>query len=322
MVPSLITRPPILAVPGAARRVLFDALTGFLRRVATDRRIALILEDLHWAQAPTFAMLDHVVSGCADVPMLVVATFHTTPPDRSDELVTRLAEMHRLDGVRRVDLDGLDTEAIAVFVGQTQHLRGPSARTAAALLRDKTGGNPFFLTELCNELEGRGGIATLGSQRTVPASIGDAIARRLVGLGSAVRGILEQAAVLGETFDLPALIASSETDLAATLGAVDAAEGVGLIRAVPGSDSEYSFVHALTREAVVARMAASRLRILHGRAAEALEGRGDLSVVPRLGRPLPAGSCARLPRLGAPICRGGGRHGRGKPRLRGCGEMV
>jgi DNA-binding CsgD family transcriptional regulator len=267
---------------GTARRALFDALTGFLRRLAIDRPIALILDDLHWAQLPTLAMLEHVLIGCADVRMLVVATFRTTEPDRSDELSTRLAELHRFDGIRRLDLAGLDTEAIAEFVSRTQQLAPASARTAAALLRDKTGGNPFFLTELVNDLEIRGGIATLGVQQTVPASIGDAIARRLGGLGATVREVIEQAAVLGETFDLPALIATSESDLTATLAAIDSAEAVGLVRAVHDSDGEFSFVHALTREAVLGGMAASRLRIMHARAAEALEGRADPSVVPRL----------------------------------------
>ncbi|OBI87585.1 helix-turn-helix transcriptional regulator [Mycobacterium sp. 1245805.9] len=266
----------------APRQALFDALTGFLRRLAADRPIALILDDLHWAQLPTLVMLERVVIGCADVRMLVVATFRSTEPDRSDELTTRLAELHRFDGVRRLDLAGLDTEAIAEFVRRTQQLAPASARTAAALLRDKTGGNPFFLTELVGDLEARGGLATLGVQQTVPASIGDAIARRLSGLGAGVRVVIEQAAVLGETFDLPALIAASETDLAATLAAVDSAEGVGLIRPVRDSDGEFSFVHALTREAVVGGMAASRLRIMHARAAEALEGRSDSSLIPRL----------------------------------------
>lgn len=264
------------------RRALFDAMTGLLRRLAVDRPVALILEDAHWAQVPTLAMLEHVLVGCADVPLLVVATFRTTEPDRSEELVTRLAELHRFDGVRRLDLGGLDTEAIAEFVSQTQQLRPPSARTAAALLRDKTGGNPFFLTELCNHLEIRGGLAALSSHHAVPASIGDVIARRLRGLGAGVRGMIEQAAVVGEAFDLPALIATSEADVAATLAAIDSAEAVGLIRAVPGSDGEFAFVHALTREAVLNGMAASRRRILHARAAEALEGRGDPSVIPRL----------------------------------------
>jgi DNA-binding CsgD family transcriptional regulator len=267
---------------GTSRQALFDALTGFLRRLAIDCPIALILDDLHWAQLPTLAMLERVLIDCADVRMLVVATFRTTPPDRSDELTTRLAELHRFDGVRRLDLAGLDTEAIAEFVSRTQQLAPASARTAAALLRDKTGGNPFFLTELVNDLEMRGGLATLSMQQTVPASIGDAIARRLGGLGASVRGVIEQAAVLGQTFDLPALIATCETDLTATLAAIDSAEAVGLVRAVQDSDGEFAFVHALTREAVLGGMAASRLRIMHARAAEALEGRADPSVVPRL----------------------------------------
>ena len=78
--------------------------------------------------------------------------------------------------------------------------------------------------------------------------------------------------MLGETFDLPALIAGSDTDVAATLAAVDSAEALGLIRAVSGSDGDFSFVHALTREAVIGKMA-SRLRIMHARAAKALERR-------------------------------------------------
>lgn len=267
---------------GSARQALFDALTGFLRRLAVDRPIALILDDLHWAQLPTLALLEHVLIGCADVRMLVVVTFRTTEPDRSDELATRLAELHRFDGVRRLDLAGLDTEAIAEFVARTQQLAPASARTAAALLRERTGGNPFFLTELVNDLEIRGGLATLSTQRTVPASIGDAIARRLRGLGAAVRAVIEQAAVLGQTFDLPALVATRETDVGATLAAIDSAEAVGLVRAVPGSDGEFAFVHALTRECVLGGMAASRLRVMHARAADALEGRADPSLVPRL----------------------------------------
>ena len=125
-----------VADDGTARRALFDALTGFVRRLAVDRPVALILDDLHWSQLPTLAMLEQLLIGCADVRLLVVATFRTTEPDRSDELITRLAELHRFDGVRRLDLGGLDTEAIAEFVSQTQQLSafvgahggGPAAR--------------------------------------------------------------------------------------------------------------------------------------------------------------------------------------------------
>lgn len=117
---------------GSGRRPLFNALTSFLRRLADDRPIALILEDLHWAQLPTLAMLEHVVAGCADIPLLVVATFRTTPPDRSDQLVSRLAEMHRFDGVRRLDLAGLDTDAIVEFVHRTGEVNPPAATRSSS----------------------------------------------------------------------------------------------------------------------------------------------------------------------------------------------
>ncbi len=97
-----------------------------------------------------------------------------------------------------------------------------------------------------------------------------------------MRAVIEQAAVLGETFDLPALISTCETEVGATLAAIDSAEAVGLVRAVHDSDGEFAFVHALTRESVLGGMAASRLRVMHARAAEALEGRADPSLVPRL----------------------------------------
>ena len=107
---------------GAARRALFDALTGFLRRLAIDRPIALILDDLHWAQLPTLAMLEHVLVGCADVRMLVVATFRTTEPDRSDELVDPAGRTAPIRRRPAPGSGGLDTEAIAEFVCQTEQL--------------------------------------------------------------------------------------------------------------------------------------------------------------------------------------------------------
>ena len=165
------------------------------------------------------------------------------------------------------------------------------------------------MTELCNDLEIRGGIATLSSQQRVPASIGDAIARRVGGLGATVRKVIEQAAVLGEIFDLPALIASSETDLTATLAAIDSAEALGLIRPVHDSDGEFSFVHALTREAVVGGMAASQLRIMHARAAEAARGaRRPIRMFPAW--TTTAGAGAGLPRAGVAIRTSGGPDGR------------
>ena len=255
---------------GDVRRDLFDAVAQLLRTVGEQRPVALLLDDLHWAQPPTLALLEHVVQACAATRLLVLATFRTTAPDRSDALTARVAELHRLEGVRRLDLGGLDTEAIAEYLSLRTGLSASEARPPAALLRDRTGGNPFFLRELWADLERHGGVAALRSSRPVPASIGDTLAARLAGLGDEVRGVIELAAVLGDTFDLAALTAASAVDPSATLACVDSAVSVGLIEPVD-TGGHWSFVHSLARQAVLEAMPHARRTLLHAQAGEALE---------------------------------------------------
>jgi DNA-binding NarL/FixJ family response regulator len=256
---------------GEVRGEMFGAVAGFFRAVAAERPLALLLDDLHWAQLPTLALLEHVVQACSDTRLLVLATFRTTAPDRSDPVLARLAEMHRLEGVRRLDLGGLDTDAIAEYVGLRTGLPAGELRAPAALLRDRTGGNPFFLRELWADLERRGGVSALRFPQRVPGSIDDTLAARVAGLGEEVRHLIELAAVLGDDFDLPTLVAVSETAPTTTLALLDSAMAVGLIEHTDPAGQDYSFVHSLTRQAVLDRMPPSRRTLLHARAAEALE---------------------------------------------------
>ncbi|MGH9088406.1 MAG: ATP-binding protein [Acidimicrobiales bacterium] len=267
---------------GDVRRDLFEAVARLLRAVGEQRPVALLLDDLHWAQPPTMALFEHVVQACAATRLLVLATFRTTAPDRSETLAARVAELHRLEGVRRLDLSGLDTEAIAEYLSLRTGLSLGEARPPAALLRDRTGGNPFFLRELWADLERHGGVAALRSSRPVPASIGDTLAARLAGLGDDVRGVIELAAVLGDTFDLATLTAASPVDRGVCLASVDSAVSVGLIEPVQAG-GHCSFVHALTRQAVLEAMPHARRTMLHAQAGEALERQpANASLVPRL----------------------------------------
>ncbi|MST32359.1 AAA family ATPase [Acidimicrobiaceae bacterium USS-CC1] len=270
---------------GELRRDLFDAVARLLTSLSADRPLAVVLDDVHWAQAPTLALLEHVLQACTATRLLVLATFRTTAPDRSEELAARLADLHRLEGVRRLDLGGLDTEAIAEFVSLRSGLPLHEARPAAALLRDRTGGNPFFLRELWGELQRHGGVAALRSPGQVPASIGDALAARLAGLEHHVRSVIELAAVLGDTFGLATLVAAGEVDRDRTMAGVDSACDLGLIELIDPGSSRYSFIHSLTRQAVTDRMPHARRMVLNARAAQALERLPpDPAVVPRLAR--------------------------------------
>ncbi len=273
----------VAAATGEQRRDLFEAVSGLLGRLAGQRPIALILEDLHWAQLPTLALLEHVVRTAADARMVVLVTLRTTLPDRSDELAVRVAELHRLEGVRRLDLDGLDTQAVTQYLVLHGGLAERDARGPAVLLRDRTGGNPFFLRELWADLQHRGGVSALRSSQRVPASISDSLQDRIARLGDRLRPVLEQAAVLGDEFDLAMLVSASEADRPTTMEFVDAAVALGLVEPGESPGAEYCFVHALARQAVLDRTAPSRLAILHAQAGKTLERLPRQSaLVPRL----------------------------------------
>ena len=265
------------------RRDLFDAVSGLFRDLSKTRPIVIVLDDLHWAQRPTIALLEHVIRDCIDIPLLVVGTFRTTAPDRSEELSARIAELHRLDGVRRLDLSGLDTDAIAEYLTRLGGVSIGAARAPSVMLRDRTGGNPFFLRELWIDLQRRGGVSALRAPGRVPASISDTIEGRLAGLGTIARPVVEVAAVIGDSFDVATLLSAGDVGPAQTMDAIDAAIGVGLIEPVGGQDSSYSFIHSLTRQTVLDRMPPSRVTLLHAKVGAALERWGsDPSYVPRL----------------------------------------
>ena len=275
-------------LPGAAepagdgRHDLFEAVAALFRSLARDRPLVVVLDDLHWAQLPTVALLEHVVHSCLGSPVLVLGTFRTTAPDRSDELSARLADLHRLDSVRRLDLAGLDTDAIAEFVGEHAGVSPAAARASAAILRDRTGGNPFFLRETWLDLERHGGVAALRGPHRVPATLGDTVAARLAGLDERVRETVDLAAVIGDSVDLPTLLRAGSADRDTSMDAIDAAVAVGVLEPVAGTGDRYAFVHSITRQVVLDRLPHTRCTALHARVAQVLEAHDDPALAPRI----------------------------------------
>ena len=268
------------------RPVLFDAVLRVLVAVAEERPVVLVVEDLHWAGEPTLALLTHVAQSTAGERILVIATRRTTAPDRTDAVTYALADLHRLDGVQRLDLDGLDTEDVAEFLTSAAGATPRAARAAAPVLRDQTGGNPFFLHEYWQDLAARGGLEAVRSPTArAPRSIQDALERRLAGMESDHATVIEFAAVAGDHVDPSVVVAVSGLDAEAALEGIDAGVRAGLLVPDATSDGRYRFAHALARQAVLDRMTAARRASAHARVAEALErpgGEPDSSLVAEL----------------------------------------
>ncbi len=258
---------------GDSRPVLFDAVLRVLRAVAEQSPTVLVLEDLHWAPEPTLAMLSHLVESTAGEQLLVLATRRTTAPDRTDTVSFVLADLHRLDGVARIDLVGLTTEDVAEYLVREAGVSQSSARAAAPVLRDHTGGNPFFLQEYWHDLASRGGLAAVRSGNAqAPGSVQDALARRLAAFDHAHTRVLELAAVAGDVVDPALLVQACDLGPDAVLEGIDLAVRAGLLVADADADG-YRFVHSLARQAVLDQMAATYLAAAHARVAGVLETR-------------------------------------------------
>jgi DNA-binding CsgD family transcriptional regulator len=277
-------RPELIAPAGDGgryRRELFDAVAALLHAVGEQRPVVCVLEDLHWAGQPTLQLLDHVAQRSARTAsrLLVLCTHRTTAPDRSDDLTFAIADLYRLDGVRRLDLAGLSVEEVAQYLVAEGRLSPRRAREYATVLRDQTGGNPFFLRELWRDLAGSdaftgpgaGGLPTRTVSARAPVSVRDTLQRRLSRLAPGERAVVETAAVLGDGGEVRVLIRACAADTAAVLAALDAAVRFGLLDSEELGRGRIAFPHTLTRQAVLDLTDPSRRTGLHAQVGETLQ---------------------------------------------------
>jgi DNA-binding CsgD family transcriptional regulator len=290
-------RPDLRAAAGHDvdyRRELFDALAELVEAVSRDRPVVCVLEDLHWADAPVLQLLAHLVQCTTRARLLLIGTHRSTAPDRSDELTYAIADLYRLDGVRRLDLSGLSTDEIAEYLVAEGGLAARRAREYAALLRDQTGGNPFFLREVLRDLTGRDpagrdlagrdlagrdlpGRAARAVAGPAPVSIRDTLQRRLSRLARHERDVLETAAVLGDGGEVQVLLAACAGEQGPVLAAIDTAARYGLVDAEALAAGRVAFPHMLTRQAVLDLAEPLRRAALHARVGEVLQALGSRS---------------------------------------------
>jgi DNA-binding SARP family transcriptional activator len=237
----------------------FDRLGRTLTESSRQLPLLVVLEDVHWTDAESLRLVDFLAVQLRDARIAFVLT--SRRDEGSPELERTLGELARLPGHLRLDLGGLDTEATAALLASVTH-HDVDEETAAALRR-RTGGNPFFVTEL----------ARLGERAihgdAVPDTVRDVLARRLARLSERAADLLTLAAVHGGEFNLHALVASSQQDEATVLDLLDDAMIARLVG--PTEDPlRLRFSHALVREAALVGLSDLRRRRLHLRIAESL----------------------------------------------------
>jgi DNA-binding NarL/FixJ family response regulator len=280
--PSIVGKlpPPAKADPDTERHRLHTAVSHLFAGVSRARPVLLVLEDVHWADAPSLLLLRHLARS-GDARVLVVASFRDIEADVPESLSETLADLRRSDGVVRLRLSSLSGEEVGEFVRRAAgEGLGPELEDLAGELHDLTGGNAFLVCELwralieTNALDTTGGAVRVVRSPTeleTPESVREVVNHRLARLAPRTCDLLELAAAAGSEFELEVVRPASgfaEPDLVSSL---DEAVAGGMIEELPSPGLTYRFTHELVRRALYDCLSGIRRAELHLRVAEALE---------------------------------------------------
>lgn len=286
LAPLLSDSAPVDGDAAAGRFRLRHAVWNWLAAVAADRPVAVILDDLHCADAVTLELLGGGVAVRA--PILVVAAYRADESERLTETLGSLARTAPL----RLDLPGLKGDAVAELV--RAECEADDATVAG--IAERTGGNPFYVRESARLLTGEGALVALSE---VPEGVRDVLRRRLARLPERGVSVLRLAAVAGRESSVGVLVQAADSDEDGVLDALDAGVIAGLLDE-PGP-GRVRFVHALVRDTLLADVTRLRATRMHARIAAALEGTGDVAALAhhyaRAGSPKAVGYCVRAAEL-------------------------
>jgi DNA-binding SARP family transcriptional activator len=245
-----------------ARFAVYDRVGALLTDAAGRSPVAVVVDDVQWADPVSARCLAHLASTLRDVPVDVVLTHRV---DEDDAAVRPLLHaLAREGGHRRLPVGPLTPEAIGALASDVSST--PLSPDEVDGLVHRTGGNPLFVRE----------YARLGAEERraggVPHAVRSVLGRRLDGLEPATLGVLQVAAVLDDVQDLALIGAVACLGVDAVADVLDDAADERIVVSAPGTGG-YAFAHGLLRDEVVEGLAAGRRRRLHLRAAAALDER-------------------------------------------------
>src|SRR5262245_20782936 len=228
--------------------------------VGGHRGTVLALDDLHWADADTLAIVEYLADNATAAPLVVLGMLR---PEGTALLLADALDRRGAAVVQTLrPLSPVEVEEMAAACLGVDRAAVPDSVTA--ILRARAEGLPFLVEELLAGLANQGALTQSGSswelsgdpRIEVPVSFGQTVRDRLDELGSDGTRVIEAAAVLGRDFDWTLLAAVADVEEAEVLDALGRAIELQLIEEADGN--RFRFRHVLTVDAVLDSMLAPR----------------------------------------------------------------
>jgi tetratricopeptide (TPR) repeat protein/DNA-binding CsgD family transcriptional regulator len=284
--------------PDAKLLRAFDLAGVAISTLAEMRPLALLIDDVQWADDDTLRLLRYVVRSDADRPIFLFLTIRPDEFASVTEAVNFVADMERMGLVRRLRPGRFGSGETAELLKRV--LGGPVEAGSAAAMHFQSEGVPFIVEELARTHREAGTLQQIDGQwrlgrnaaRLVPSAVRTLIDRRAARLPAGTRAALGDAAILGRSFSLRDLRAirervgdgeiaqarPAEADdgfdpLADDLGPAVRA-GLLLAQAL-GEPADYTFTHEQVRQFAASQLSAARRRQVHAAVVDLLLDGGD-----------------------------------------------
>jgi tetratricopeptide (TPR) repeat protein len=283
---------PLDLPPEQQQRYLFNAVLEFLTRLGAGTPLVIMLDDLHWADESSIALLEHFAPHLPRLPVMMIVTYRDVDADMTPSFKRALSLLASQSYVRLIPLRHLGRDEVADLLSE---LGGPNPPVEVVdLIFRETEGNPFFVQSVYQHLAEEGRLFDADGQwlygldeeaLPVPEGVRLVIQHRLDRLAEETVKTLTRAAVVGLRFDIGFL---SDTDIMPTealLDAIEEAETAKLIFPATGPEvetatdrveSRYEFTHTLIRQTLLENLSLPRQQGLDLAVAESMEARwGD-----------------------------------------------
>lgn len=282
-----VLEPPLL------RERIAGAVVETVSRLADERPIVIVIEDMHWADSASLDLMQRLLPLAERQPVLLAAVFR---PDDSEPAwrFHRTALANHGARYTPILLAPLTPDQARTLVANLLEIEDLPESVRAMILA-KAEGNPFYVEEVIRSLLDarlvvRDGDRWRATRDVVDVSVPDTLAgvitARLDRLDDASKRAAQTASVIGREFGR-ALLADVVTPQDGLDDALRALESRELIRADDTAADAFRFKHVLTQEAAYNSLLLSRRKELHRRVAESLE-RSAPEAVADIGRHLVA----------------------------------
>jgi DNA-binding CsgD family transcriptional regulator len=252
---------------------LFDEALECLRQTAARRPLAIVIEDIHWADAATLDLLEFVAKNIAGQRILLMATCRKESTEAVHTLGRILGKIAR-GGGSSLHVSGLSNGDVRYLMNRASP-EGTLPVETLDRIETLAEGNPLFLEELLRAVLD-GVLDPFEAKSGAPLSIRATVQERIASFDPDAREILLKAAIIGRDFDARFLARICEKPTAVVLKALRSARDRQLITS-SGPADRFIFRHAMVREALYNELLAPERRELHARIATELE---TLSRVP------------------------------------------